>query len=50
MEAGPSDDSYVLLLYRFLTSSQILQKLVPELADEFHVIAPDYLDMIKLLK
>ncbi|MEK0321023.1 MAG: alpha/beta fold hydrolase, partial [Nitrosopumilus sp.] len=41
LEAGPSDAPTVLLLHGFPTSSHMFRNLVPELADEFHVIAPD---------
>ena len=41
LEAGPSNAPTVLLLHGFPTSSHMFRNLVPELADEFHVIAPD---------
>src|SRR5271170_2311859 len=41
-EAGPKDAPAVLLLHGFPTSSQMFRKLIPALADRFHVIAPDY--------
>jgi hypothetical protein len=41
LEAGPSDAPTVLLLHGFPTSSHMFRNLVPELADEFHVITPD---------
>jgi len=41
LEAGSSDAPTVLLLHGFPTSSHMFRNLVPELADEFHVIAPD---------
>ncbi|TAK19466.1 MAG: alpha/beta hydrolase [Nitrosarchaeum sp.] len=41
LEAGPSDAPTVLLLHGFPTSSHMFRNLVPKLADEFHVIAPD---------
>ena len=41
LEAGPSDAPTILLLHGFPTSSHMFRNLVPELADEFHVIAPD---------
>ena len=41
-EAGPKDAPTLLLLHGFPTSSQQYRNLIPELSDEFHVIAPDY--------
>src|SRR3954454_9333971 len=41
-EAGPSDAPAVLLLHGFPTSSQMFRNLIPLLADEYHVVAPDY--------
>src|SRR5215471_15128545 len=41
-EAGPKDAPVVLLLHGFPTSSHMFRNLVPELADRYHVIAPDY--------
>ncbi len=41
-EAGPKDAPVVLLLHGFPTSSQMFRNLIPELADKYHVIAPDY--------
>ncbi len=41
-EAGPKDAPVVLLLHGFPTSSHMFRNLIPELADRFHVIAPDY--------
>lgn len=41
LEAGPSDAPTILLLHGFPTSSHMFRNLVPALADEFHVIAPD---------
>ena len=41
-EAGPKDAPAVLLLHGFPTSSQMFRNLIPALADEFHLIAPDY--------
>lgn len=43
LEAGSSDAPTVLLLHGFPTSSHMFRNLVPKLADEFHVIAPDYI-------
>src|SRR5881628_617139 len=41
-EAGPKDAPTILLLHGFPTSSQMFRKLIPALADEYRVIAPDY--------
>ncbi|MEL7498876.1 MAG: alpha/beta hydrolase [Planctomycetota bacterium] len=41
-EAGPKDAPTILLLHGFPTSSHMFRNLIPELAEEFHVIAPDY--------
>jgi pimeloyl-ACP methyl ester carboxylesterase len=41
-EAGPKDGPVVLLLHGFPTSSQMFRNLIPQLADEYRVIAPDY--------
>ena len=41
-EAGNSDAPVLLLLHGFPTSSQQYRDLIPELADSYHVIAPDY--------
>ncbi len=41
-EAGPKDAPVVILLHGFPTSSQMFRNLIPRLADEYHVIAPDY--------
>src|SRR5579883_1686453 len=41
-EAGPGDAPTVLLLHGFPTSSQMFRNLIPALADEFHLVAPDY--------
>src|SRR5471030_2157629 len=41
-EAGPADAPVVLLLHGFPTSSHMFRNLIPELADLYHVIAPDY--------
>jgi pimeloyl-ACP methyl ester carboxylesterase len=41
-EAGPKDAPVVLLLQGFPTSSHQFRKLMPLLADRYHVIAPDY--------
>lgn len=41
-EAGPKDAPTVLLLHGFPTSSHMFRNLIPELADTYHVVAPDY--------
>ena len=41
-EAGPKNAPTVLLLHGFPTSSHMFRNLIPELADKYHVIAPDY--------
>ncbi len=41
-EAGPRHAPTVLLLHGFPTSSHMFRDLIPELADRYHVIAPDY--------
>lgn len=41
-EAGPRDAPVVLLLHGFPTSSHMFRRLIPALADRYHVIAPDY--------
>jgi len=41
-EAGPKDGNAVLLLHGFPTSSHMFRNLIPALADEFHLVAPDY--------
>jgi pimeloyl-ACP methyl ester carboxylesterase len=41
-EAGPLDAPVVLLLHGFPTSSHMFRNLIPALADQYHVIAPDY--------
>jgi pimeloyl-ACP methyl ester carboxylesterase len=40
-EAGPPDAPLVLLLHGFPTSSFQFRELIPRLADQYHVIAPD---------
>jgi pimeloyl-ACP methyl ester carboxylesterase len=39
-KAGPADVPVVLLLHDFPTSSHMFRDLIPELADQFQVIAP----------
>jgi len=41
-QAGPKSAPTVLLLHGFPTSSQMFRNLIPQLADRYHVIAPDY--------
>jgi len=41
-EAGPSEAPVVLLLHGFPTSSHMFRNLIPALADEFRLVAPDY--------
>ncbi|HEV7776742.1 MAG TPA: alpha/beta hydrolase [Luteibacter sp.] len=41
-EAGPKDAPVVLLLHGFPTSSHMFRNLIPQLADRYRVIAPDY--------
>lgn len=40
-EAGPANASAILLLHGFPTSSHMFRNLIPELADNYHVVAPD---------
>jgi pimeloyl-ACP methyl ester carboxylesterase len=41
-EAGSKDAPTIVLLHGFPSSSHMFRDLIPKLADEFHVIAPDY--------
>jgi pimeloyl-ACP methyl ester carboxylesterase len=41
-EAGRKDAPTLLLLHGFPTSSHMFRNLIPALADEFHLVAPDY--------
>ena len=41
-EAGPEDTPTILLLHGFPTSSHMFRNLIPTLADEFRLVAPDY--------
>lgn len=41
-EAGDKNNPTILLLHGFPTSSHMFRKLIPVLANEFHLIAPDY--------
>jgi pimeloyl-ACP methyl ester carboxylesterase len=40
-EAGPKDAPAILLLHGFPSASHMFRDLIPQLADRFHVIAPD---------
>jgi len=40
-EAGRSNAPALLLLHGFPTASHMFRDLIPQLADRFHVIAPD---------
>jgi pimeloyl-ACP methyl ester carboxylesterase len=40
-EAGPEGAPTILLLHGFPTSSHMFRNLIPELADRYHVVAPD---------
>jgi pimeloyl-ACP methyl ester carboxylesterase len=42
-EAGPADAPAIVLLHGFPTSSFMFRNLIPALADQYHVLAPDYL-------
>lgn len=41
-EAGNHNNPTILLLHGFPTSSHMFRDLIPELADRYHVVAPDY--------
>ena len=41
-EAGNPDKPTILLLHGFPTSSHMFRNLMPALADDFHLVAPDY--------
>ena len=41
-EAGNPDNPTILLLHGFPTSSHMFRDLIPQLADQFHLVAPDY--------
>ena len=40
-EAGPKDAPTILLLHGFPTASHMFRNLIPQLADRFHLVAPD---------
>ncbi|HTU76565.1 MAG TPA: alpha/beta hydrolase [Trebonia sp.] len=42
-EAGPADAPAIVLLHGFPTSSFMFRNLIPALASQYHVIAPDHL-------
>lgn len=41
-EAGSKNNPTILLLHGFPTSSHMFRNLIPQLADRFHLVAPDY--------
>jgi pimeloyl-ACP methyl ester carboxylesterase len=41
-EAGSKESQAIVLLHGFPTSSHMFRNLMPELADQFYLIAPDY--------
>ncbi len=41
-EAGSPEKPTILLLHGFPSSSHMFRELMPELADDFHLIAPDF--------
>src|SRR5215475_11103935 len=40
-EAGPKDAPTILLLHGFPTAGHMFRDLIPQLADPFHLVAPD---------
>lgn len=42
-EAGPADAPTVVLLHGYPTSSHMFRALIPRLAEDYHVVAPDHL-------
>lgn len=42
-EAGPADAPTIVLLHGYPTSSFMFRMLIPQLADRYHVVAPDHL-------
>lgn len=42
-EAGPQDAPVILLLHGYPTSSHMFRHLIPALADQYHVVAPDHI-------
>jgi len=50
-EAGAKEDAPVLLLLQgFSTSSHMFRNLIPQLADKYHIVAPDYLGFGQISK
>ena len=41
-EAGPKNAPTILLLHGFPTSSHMFRNVIPALAEQYHVVAPDY--------
>jgi len=41
-EAGDPKNPTILLLHGFPTSSHMFRELIPELSDQYHLVAPDY--------
>src|SRR5262249_22635563 len=41
-ETGSPTNPTLLLLHGFPTSSQMFRNLIPQLADRYHMVAPDY--------
>jgi pimeloyl-ACP methyl ester carboxylesterase len=41
-EAGPENSPAIVLLHGFPASSHMFRNLIPVLADQFHLVAPDY--------
>lgn len=41
-EAGSKANPTILLLHGFPSSSHVFRDLIPQLADKFYVVAPDY--------
>ena len=42
-EAGDPSSPTIVLLHGLPTSSQMFRELIPALADQFHLVAPDYI-------
>jgi hypothetical protein len=42
-EAGPKDAPVILMLHGLPSSSRMFQPLLVQLADKYHLVAPDYL-------
>ena len=42
-EAGSKDSPTIVLLHGFPSSSHMYRDLIPQLAEKFHVVAPDYI-------